>query len=165
MKRSRRQDGFTLVEVILALALLGAVMISVSGLFAVGINKLKGGRGQSAALSVARDIMEEMQGWHFDHLYSAFGEDGSAAAYTLDTRTNAFAAQWQPAIDGSLGQDAYAEIVLQSVDGTLNPPNLAEASCTGPPARCRRRAIKVEVRVHWREGERERNVALATIRI
>jgi prepilin-type N-terminal cleavage/methylation domain-containing protein len=154
MDHRRRQGGFTLVEVILALALLGTVMISISGLFVLGARQLKSGRAQSSALSVGRDIMEEMHGWHYDRLYTAFGEDGSATSYTVDTRTNAFASRWQPVLDESFEPGAYAEVLVQSVDGSLSPPLLREATC-----------IRVQVRVHWREGERDREIALATIRM
>jgi prepilin-type N-terminal cleavage/methylation domain-containing protein len=154
MSRVRPQDGFTLVEVILALALLGVVMISVSGLFVLGTRQLKSGRTQSTALSVSRDILEEMHGWNFDRVFSAFGNDGTATSYTIDTRTNGFASKWQPVLDESFEQGAFAEIVLQSVDGTVNPPNLDETDC-----------IRIEVRVSWTEGERQRDVALATIRM
>jgi len=149
-----RQDGFTLVEVILALALLGSVMISVSGLFVLGTRQLKSGRTQSTAISVARDILEEMHGWHFEHLWLAFGEDGGAPAHVVDTRSNGFASRWQPVLDENFQPGAWAEIRLQSVDGTASPVNLDETAC-----------IRVEIRIFWNEGERERSVALSTLRM
>ena len=154
VKRGGEQDGFTLVEVIMAVALLGSVMISISGLFALGIHQLKSGRGQSTALSVGRDIMEEMQGWHFDHLYAAFGEDGTAASYVIDTRTNSFAAQWQTVLADDLSPGAYAEIEIESIRDAGIPPSLDAATC-----------IRVSVTVYWTEDLRERRLSLATTRM
>lgn len=154
VRRAGRQDGFTLVEVVLALALLGTVMISISGLFVLGIHQLKSGRGQSTALSVGRDVMEEMQGWHFDHLYAAFGEDGSAASYVIDTRTNVFAGKWQTVLADDLAPGAYAEIEIESISDGGIPPNLDAARC-----------IRLSVTVYWTEELRERRLSLATIRM
>jgi len=154
VKRAGTQNGFTLVEVIFAVALLGSVMISISGLFALGIHKLKSGRAQSTALSVGRDIMEEMQGWHFEHLYAAFGEDGSAADYVIDSRTNGFAAKWQSVLLDELAPGAYAEIELESLSDGGTPPNLNAATC-----------IRVSVTVYWNEDLRERRLSMATTRM
>jgi prepilin-type N-terminal cleavage/methylation domain-containing protein len=153
-QQPRAQDGFTLVEVMMAVALLGSVMISLSGLFVLGIHQLKSGRAQSTALSVGRDIMEEMQGWHFEHLYAAYGEDGSATAYVIDTRTHSFAAPWQAVLADGLAPGAYAEIEIESVSDTGPPPALDAATC-----------IRVSVTVYWTEDLRERRLSLATTRM
>ena len=79
MKR-KRQRGFSLVEVVVALGLLSAVLISISGLFVLAHKQVDGGRKHSVALSVARDILEEMDGWSFRQLYLEYGLDGSAAS-------------------------------------------------------------------------------------
>ena len=68
---SRRQAGFSLVEVVVALGLLAAVLISISGLFVLAHKQVDGGRKNSVALSVARDILEEMDGWSYRQLYQA----------------------------------------------------------------------------------------------
>ena len=96
--------------------MLAAVLISISGLFVLAHRQVDGGRKHSVALSVARDILEEMDGWSFRQIYLEYGLDGSAASYTIDSRTNTAAAGWQDALSAELSE-CHAEILLQSLDG------------------------------------------------
>jgi type II secretory pathway pseudopilin PulG len=148
-----RSRGFSLVEVVVALGLLAGVLISISGLFALANRQLDGGRNHSTALAVAKDILEEMEGWGYSQVWSTFGVDGSAARHTVDTRTNGFAAKWQAMLESEL-VNCYAEIELASVDDSPPGPALRDAG-----------AIRVRVTVHWEEGPRSREVSLATVRL
>lgn len=145
--------GFSLVEVVVALGLLAGVLISISGLFVLANRQLDGGRNQSIALSVARHIVEEMDGWGFRQVYGTFGFDGAAAAYTVDSRTNAYAAKWQAELESRLGGSS-AEIVIESASESGPGPALRDA-----------RAIRVRVTVRWSEGLRQRQVTLAALRV
>jgi prepilin-type N-terminal cleavage/methylation domain-containing protein len=151
--KCKRQRGFSLVEVVVALGLLAAVLISISGLFVLARKQVDGGRKHSVALSVARDIMEEMDGWGFRQLYLGYGLDGGAASYTIDSRTNDAAAPWQGALAAELSE-SHAEILLQAFDGSASPPALSDA-----------RAVRVEVRIFWKEGLRPRSLRLAMTRM
>jgi len=156
MGRSRRRTGeagFSLVEVILALGLLAGVMISIAGLFALANRDMNGGRNTTEAMAVGRDVLEEINGWAYSQTWSLFGFDGTATSYTADTRSNALAQKWQPALDESL-YDSWAEIEIESIVPTGGAPNLAAA-----------RAIRVVVTVFWTEGQRDRSVTLSTVRI
>jgi prepilin-type N-terminal cleavage/methylation domain-containing protein len=148
-----RQRGFSLVEVVVALGLLAAVLISISGLFVLAHRQVDGGRKHSVALSVARDILEEMDGWSFRQIYLEYGLDGSAASYTIDSRTNGAAAGWQDALAAELSE-CHAEILLQSLDGSGSPPALVDT-----------RAVRVEVGIFWKEGLRPRSLRLAVARM
>jgi prepilin-type N-terminal cleavage/methylation domain-containing protein len=152
MKRTR-QRGFSLVEVVVALGLLAAVLISISGLFVLAHKQVDGGRKHSVALSVARDILEEMDGWSFRQLYLEYGEDGSAPSYAIDSRTNASAEDWQQALEAELSE-CHAEILLQALAESGSPPALADAP-----------AIRIDITVFWKEGLRPRSVRLAMIRM
>jgi len=150
---SRRSAGFSLVEVVLALALLGSVLIAVSGLFVLASRQLDSGRGQTTALAVARDILEEMNGWSFSWLYEGHGISGTGPAGSVDTLGAGYASKWQPRLD-LLGA-AHAVIELESVAAGLGtPPNLDQTT-----------AIRVRVTVYWSEGDRQRQVELATVRM
>lgn len=152
--RGRGQRGFSLIEVVVALGLLAGVLISISGLFVFGGRQVKSGRTSSEALSVARDILEEINGWGFRQTYSLFGYDGTAPVYTADTRTNSFAkGKWQAVLDQKL-LDAYATIEIRSLSGSGSPPNLNVT-----------RAIRVLVTVNWREGARPRSLQAGTVRL
>jgi len=147
------EAGFSLVEVVVALGLLAGVLISISGLFVLANRQLDGGRNHSIALSVARDILEEMDGWGFRQVYQTFGFDGAAAGYTVDSRTNAYAARWQADLASRLSE-ASAEIVIESASDSGPGPALREAG-----------AIRVRVTVRWSEGLRPRQVTLAALRV
>jgi prepilin-type N-terminal cleavage/methylation domain-containing protein len=145
--------GFSLIEVLLSLGLLAGVLVATASLFVVSDRSVKGGRTASAALSVARSIIEEIEDWGFDQTYRAFGLDGSLAAYALDTRSNAYAVKWQATLSEKL-QDGRATIELESLSPGGVAPSLAGAQ-----------AIRVLVTVHWDEGPRRRSIQLATVRM
>jgi hypothetical protein len=136
-----------------ALGLLAAVLISISGLFVLAHKQVDGGRKHSVALSVARDILEEMDTWSYRQLYLNYGLDGSAADYTIDSRTSSVAESWQRALEAELNE-CHAEIVLQSLDDGGGPPALRNAH-----------GLRVQVTVFWKEGLRPRKVRLAMARL
>jgi len=101
--------GFSLPEVTVALGILGSVLISMAGLFVMAERIVHGGRHHTKALAIARDILEETNGWHFDGLYRTFGLDGAASSYTVDSRAHAF--------------------TLESLDEGGSTPALRDARC------------------------------------
>jgi hypothetical protein len=94
-----------------------------------------------------------MDGWSFDALCDTFGLSGSAAEYTIDTRTDAYGAKWQATLDAELVQ-AYALVRLQSVSDGGPPGAIDDAE-----------GVRVSVTVHWSEGLRARSLELATVRM
>jgi len=149
--RGRRQSGFSLVEVVLALGLLAMVLISIAGLFFVGGRSVRGGRDSSEALSVARGILEEMEGQGLRQTYERFQLDGAATAYQVDSRVSAGALVWQQRLQ-SMIPDAWASIELTA----LGPGN---------PVLNQAHAIRVVVEVHWNDSGRVRRVRLGTVRL
>lgn len=149
----RRTDerGFSLIEVVVALGLLAGVLISIAGLFILGNKQVKSGRTATEALSVARGILEEMDGWAFRQTFLLYGFDGAATSYTVDTRTNAYASKWQPTLSEKL-PGSFATVALTSLG-------------TGPPTMLTTRAIRVVVTVSWSEQGRARTVRLGTVRM
>ncbi|MDH3783954.1 MAG: prepilin-type N-terminal cleavage/methylation domain-containing protein [Acidobacteriota bacterium] len=155
MRRNAAGDaGFSLVEVIFALAILGVVMISISGMFTLATRELNRGRGQTAAVTVARDVIEEMTGWSYRDLWRAFGRDGSATQYVIDSRVDPQSANWQALLDEALGgSDGWIEITVASVTETGSPPALRDST-----------SVRVVVTVQWQQGLQTRSVQIATVR-
>jgi type II secretory pathway pseudopilin PulG len=149
------ERGLSLIEVILALGLMAGVLISVAGLFILSERQVKSGKTATQALAVGRAVSEEMTGWGFKQTYRVFGDDGTAASYTYDTRTEAFAAKWQTMLDDSLQYGSYATILVAAV-----PPESG-----GSPNLNACRAIRITVTVFWAEGDRNRSVRVMTVRI
>lgn len=146
-------SGFSLLEVVIALGLLSAVLISISGLFVLAAQQVAGGRSSSQALAAARSILEETGCWTLQQTYRLFGFDGSAPGYTVDTRTNAFAARWRPMVEPGLSTGA-ATLRIESLGPGGSPPALNAS-----------RAIRVRVTVSWDEGARRRAVDLVAVRM
>lgn len=159
--RIRDERGFSLVEVVIALGLLAGVLITISGLFVVGAKQVKSGRTSSEALAVAKEIHEGMYGWGYSQLWEAFGYDGQAATYTVDTRSCAACNSWQATLATKLGPSAYANIKLDSVANAIGAvSNLADAS-----GAILAKSVRVSVTVYWTEVPgRERSVTLGTTR-
>lgn len=155
MLRKSDEKGFSLVETILALGILGGVLVSIAGLFILGGKQVKSGREATEALSVARAVIEEMDGWSFHQTWQLYGIDGSTnTTATLDTRTNAYASKWQPTLDEAL-YNSHAEITISSLAPSGSPvPNLDST-----------RSIRIVVTVFWAEGQRNRSIQLGTVRM
>jgi type II secretory pathway pseudopilin PulG len=148
------ERGLSLIEVILALGLLGGVLISIAGMFILSERQVKSGKTATQALAVARTITEEISGWGFRQTYQVFGSDGTATSYLYDTQVNSYAAKWQTMLDDSLELGSSATILVASV-----PPTGGVA-----PALNAARAIRVTVTVSWAEGDRNRQVRVMTVR-
>jgi len=147
----KSEQGSSLVEVVMALGLLGAVMGSIAGLFVIGASGVNSGRTVSQALSGARTIVEEMQDWRFDELHENFGLDGTASSYLIDTRGNGDTAEWQAELSETL-PGAFATIELVSLEP--GSPYLKDST-----------QVRVTVTIRWSEGTRNRSVRLAMVRI
>jgi type II secretory pathway pseudopilin PulG len=149
----RRWNGYSLIEVLVATALLAGVLVSMASLMVIGGRQANRGRSATEALSVAGAILEEVSGWGFDQTYSQFGLDGTASSYTVSTRTNGYAAKWQPNLEEKLAS-AEALIRIESLTPSGTPPALDAT-----------RAIRVTVDVRWQEGQKLRNIHVSTVRM
>lgn len=145
--------GFSLVEVVIALGILGGVLVSVAGLLVIGSRQVTSGRNSSEALAVARTIVEELEGWGFRQTYRGFEDPGcqpaAAAACTFDTSENAVAADWQAALEEVLNEPR-AEVAVESLEGVK-----LDASS----------GLRIRVTVYWTEGSRDREVTLTAVRL
>jgi prepilin-type N-terminal cleavage/methylation domain-containing protein len=148
MPRDRREAGFSLIEVIVSLGLLGSVLLGVAGMFILGERQVRRGRIESVALTAAQTILEDIGGWNHAATWERFGLSGSAATYSIDTQVNTFAQRWQPRLHELLA-DGRAEIRVESCDGA----DLVDTD-----------AVRVVVTVFWTEAKRARRTELALVR-
>jgi prepilin-type N-terminal cleavage/methylation domain-containing protein len=147
------QRGFSLVEVILALGLLGGVMIAISSMFIIGGREVKSGKEMTEALSIAQDIVEEIKTFSYRTTYEEFGATGSSTGVTSDSTVSGDTAeQWQPAIDEKLNL-GRALVQIVPVGGPDTPPQMGSADF-----------LRVLVTVEWQEGPRSRSVSLQSLR-
>ena len=148
MKTPRPDSGFSLIEVIVALGLLAAVLLSVSGLFIRGSQSVNSGRDLTEATSLATDIVEQMDKWGFTQLYTNFGVANTSGAFTVTSLVNTQAQTWQPAITAKL-PSSKATITVTPLGGATF------AAATG---------ARVQVTIDWTLNLRPRNVSLETVR-
>ena len=142
------QSGFSLIEAVVALALLAAVLLSISGLFVYGRQSVGTGKDLTEATSLATQILEEMNGWGFSQIYTNFGKAETDVAFSVDSKTNAFAQKWQPGVDAHLA-NGKATIAVTPLGGST--------FATGQGAR-------IQVTVDWTIRQRPRKVSLETVR-
>lgn len=159
--RERAAAGFSLVEVVVAMALLAGVLIAISGLFIIGSHHVKSGRTSSEALAVGQEIQEALVGWGYAQLWTMFGYDGRATRYAVDTRSCSACTAWQTTLSSKLGPEAYADIVVESVaDASGSITDFSDAS-GGILAT----NVRVRVTVNWSEvPDRFRSVTVGTMR-
>lgn len=159
--RRRDQNGFSLIEVVIALGILAGVLIAIGGLFILGGRSVKAGRTSSEALATAKEIVEEIDGWGYTQLWSNFGYNGQATTYTVDSRSNSACTAWQNALTGKLGSSAYATIKIDSVAQTGQAtPNFADGS-----GNTLAKNVRITVTALWTEATgRNRQVSVITSR-
>jgi hypothetical protein len=148
--------GFSLAEVVVALGILAAVLISTAGLLVLGGRMVSRGRTSSAGLAVGRTILETIDSWSFERTYRQLGCDDALASCVVDTialegqpwQSTPPAVSWQSLVDRDL-TEGRAEIRLDALDAS----SLAAAG-----------AIRVLVTVYWDEGQRQRSLPLVAVR-
>ena len=79
-QRRRFEGGFNLIEMIVATAILGVVVISVMTLFTMGRRNVYSGKEMTAAVSMATRAAEDLSGMSIDQVYTAFGINGADTA-------------------------------------------------------------------------------------
>ncbi|HEX7807698.1 MAG TPA: prepilin-type N-terminal cleavage/methylation domain-containing protein, partial [Thermoanaerobaculia bacterium] len=93
MNKRKSERGYNLIEVMIAMALLGTVLISIMTLFVMGRKNVYSGKEMTAAVSMNTRVSEDLSGMTVDEVYAAFGIDptstaaltGSAYNVTVDT--------------------------------------------------------------------------------
>jgi type II secretory pathway pseudopilin PulG len=146
--RQGREQGFSLIEVVIAIGVLAGVLLSICSMFILGGRQLKTGKTMTEATAISHDIMETFEKLSFTSLYTTFG------AVTTDTTKSAVSTgtnpltPWQAEISQKL-DGGSATVVLLPIGGA----NFGAAI-----------GIKMTVTLNWTELGRAQNVTLSTVR-
>lgn len=133
-RRNRlRGAGFTLIETLVALAIVGMVTTAIAGVFGSGLLGNQVSDGVAAALSLAETQM-------------------AAAGIT-----EPLAVQQK---EGTFAERFHWRLTVALYDDPQKGPFLSAAPAKGPL-----RLYRVAVAVDWREGWRQREIALDTLRL
>lgn len=79
------QDGFNLIEVIIAMAMLGTVLLGILSLFFFGRNNVYSGKQMTHAVSVGTHVLEDLSGLTYSQIEAAF--DFAIGTDTLASQT------------------------------------------------------------------------------
>ena len=140
--------GATLIEVLIALGLLGTLLISAAGLITFGNRQIRAGSSRSRALTIARTVMQEMATWNFRQTYDRLGCSGDQPQCSVSPSHPALES-WQAMADSRVPQ-ATVEILVEALDGMP----LADS-----------RSLRLSVSVAWLEGARFRTLRLMSLRV
>lgn len=167
--KRRAQSGYSLVEVLIAMAILGTVIMSIMTLFIFGRRNVYSGRQMTRATSVGTHVIEDLTPLTVDQFYTAFAiEAGTAMGSntvadvvypnSIIRRAGNFAPPAAPARDYFSAWTALMQ-ADQITDGVVTlvilPLDLGTA---GEPTSARRLLIRAVM--EWNEGGRVRQVAL-----
>ena len=186
MRRTARdQRGYNIVEVMIAMAILGSVMLSIIALFYLGRRNVYSGKQLTYANAVGVQVMEDLSALDMLSLYAAFDITTANAATTLnatktvngityakcvyrstaaanlasDVTPPGFLTRWNTTLgNGNRLQDPLLEIIMVP---TL-PAN--QLFTTTTPARPSPSIMKIRVVISWKEGQRTRSITLDTIK-
>ena len=171
--RKRSTSGYSLIEVLIAMAILGTVLLSIMTLFVFGRRNVYSGRQMTRATSVTTHILEDINPMSPVDLMNTFEiaddtaltdnvvagttyEDSIVRKATDFTGTDAglpYFTRWTDLTTGERMTDGEITLVFVPLDMVT----------AGDPTTARR--ILVRVVTEWNESTRRRHVFLDTIKL
>ena len=169
------EDGYNLVEVLIAMALMGTVLMSIMGLFYFGRRNVYSGKEMTQAVAVGTHVLEDLNTTTKDGIVAAFALPATAGTSnivggqtfansfvrTTDTISAAtdpkgFLQRWKDEMvnDNKFQSGAVTIVFTPTADGTNTPPQMATST-----------VVKMRVFVTWGESVRARQVVLDSVKI
>jgi prepilin-type N-terminal cleavage/methylation domain-containing protein len=141
--RNRSAGGFSLIEMIIAMAVIGFAFLAMGRLFVVSSENSKQARHDLIALNLANEVLERMHSVEFDDVKVLFDGVDTADSSSLPAEATVWAAH----LAEHLGPTARSTIqVLDEYDS----------------AELTRGLVEVEIRTFWKERGRERSMRTST---
>ena len=194
--RARRQRhsqrGYNLMEVMIAIALLGVVLISIMALFVAGRKNVYSGKQMTNAVAIGTRILEDLAPLNKQDIYNGLfaipaGSAGYGSTLKLGTPPVTYTNCRIRSTDATVGQPTATDVSTQST-GT-NPPDVltkwktqmgtnltngsvtlimvpsnAPASAPSPTQFGTATVLQIRVLIQWDEGQRRRELILDTSR-
>ena len=171
-----RESGYSLIEVLIAMALMGTVVMSIMGLFYFGRRNVYSGKEMTEAVAVGTHVLEDYNTMTKSGMVAAFALPTTVAGTTItvggqtfansflrDTNTisaatdpKGFLQRWHDEmVNNNKFQNGVVSIVFTpTADGTNSPAQMGTAT-----------VVKIRVFVTWGEAVRQRQVVLDTVKI
>ncbi|HVT44863.1 MAG TPA: prepilin-type N-terminal cleavage/methylation domain-containing protein [Thermoanaerobaculia bacterium] len=184
--RKRRNGGYSLIEVLIAMAMLGTVLLSIVTLFFFGRRNVYSGKQMTQAVAIGTHVLEDLSALNVGQIYTSFALNASSTlssptlfgvsypgslvrtttAISSATETDPDGAgeakglltTWKEEIDAT--QKLHGGIVTVVITPTL-PGTTPLVGATGRPVAT---VIKIRVIVSWDEGLRQRHIIFDTTR-
>jgi prepilin-type N-terminal cleavage/methylation domain-containing protein len=103
-----RQRGYSLIEVLIAMAITSVVLLTVITLFYMGRRNVYSGKQMTAAAAVGTQILEDLSTMTAQDLGSNFKMDDTTTLTTITLQGVANATNGQISFDNSIGRDSNA---------------------------------------------------------
>jgi Tfp pilus assembly protein PilV len=150
-RTDRKEAGFSMIEVVIAIGVLAGVLLSIASMFIMGGRQVKTGKTLTEATTLAQDLMEQFDKESFNALYLNLGAVATDTTRTvLSTTTGSPIAPWQTEIARKLNSGS-ASVRIDAMGPSS--PNFGAAA-----------GIKVTVTLAWNELGRNQSVAMSTVR-
>lgn len=172
-----RSRGYSLVEVLIAMALLGVVVMSIMGMFTFARRNVYSGKQMTQAVSVAQGVLEDLQQMKKSHVLDAFevpAGAGASVAFNGTTYTNSilrttasissttndatydFLNKWNNLIvnNNKFKNGRVTLILTPEADATNSPAQFATAT-----------VLRMRVFVTWSEATRNRQIVLDSVKV
>lgn len=181
-RRRLNQTGYSLVEVLIAVAILGVVLLSIVTLFFMGRSNVYSGKQMTEAVAVGTHVMEDISNMTMSDMYTAFNITGTTTLGNVDVDTTR-----------AMPNDLYSGAILRqttNISATTDPggymnrwntemtsnnkfakgvislvlipsnqnPTTATLSCANNTV------LRVRVLVRWLESQRPRQVIFDTVK-
>lgn len=196
-----RQEGYNLIEVLIAVALLATVLVAIISLFVLGGRYVKSGKELSKATALGIDAMEEMRNLPFAEVYrvinggcdestkiwSSHQGDDASIPYGVPEKTDYRGRDipdsgWSWLSENDSAKEDYSEVLVgwfnqteEQFGGGLEGSTVVKVDGfediatgkdwgDGDTEFCEARYIRVQIRVEWSEGQRNREVVFETLK-
>lgn len=168
--RSQQQAGYNLVEVLIAMALLGTVLMAVVSLFVIGQKNVYSGKQMTRAVSAGTVVMEDISAFDVTKLRQSFALDtatlGSvtrhgntypnSVLFTTDDLSNdpaGYLSRWKERMTQENFLDGRVAILITP----RNAGNDSQVSTAN--------IFRVRVFVEWNEALRSRHITLESVKV
>ena len=172
--KNRPASGYSLIEVLIALAITSIVLLTVVSLFVMGRKNVYSGKQMTYAVSVATRVLEDLSPMTADDIRENFGLDDDTSLSTVkvngvdypnsvlrETKTinsttdsGKYLQAWKDLIPADKLQDASVGLII-----TPTSPVDAKAPVTTA------QYTKVRIYVQWNEAQRRRFTMYDTTRV
>lgn len=177
--RTQQSRGFSLAEVLVAVALLSVILLALFGLVTGGVRRAYGGKKMTEATVLAKAVLERANVAQPQDLLGAASTDTSATKTWTKSQNNKLDASTSPAAEtGSTTaiteRNAWRALLRDSTipAGSAAAPATLTVTMTALPGGASGRTfanaatIRIEVSVTWIEwGTRPREVRLQTFNV